>query len=442
MFESLSEKLQEVFRRLSGRGRLTEADVDAALREVRVALLDADVNYRVVRDFIGRVRERAVGAEVLRHLSPAQQVIKGVYEELITRLGPAAPRLRAPPQPPAVARPVGLPGSGKTTTAAKLALHLRRQGQRPYLVAADPYRPAAGAQLEILGRQLDIPVYNEPSGRDAVAIAENGLRRAREVGAAWVILDTAGRLHIDDALMAELEAMKARLRPHEVLLVADAMTGQDAVRTAEEFHRRVGLTGVILTKLDGDARGGAALSIRAVTGVPIRFIGVGEKADALEPFYPDRLASRILGMGDVLTLIERAQEAFDREQARALEKKLRTATFTLEDFLNQLQQVKKMGPLQQLLEMIPGFSQAAKHLPAEALDERQLKRVEAIILSMTPEERRRPEIIDGSRKRRIARGSGTSIQEVNQLLNQFFQTRRLMKELMTGGRRPGFRFPF
>jgi signal recognition particle subunit SRP54 len=443
MFESLSEKLQEVFRRLSGRGRLTEADVDAALREVRVALLDADVNYRVVRDFIGRVRERAVGAEVLRHLSPAQQVIKVVYEELINLLGPAATRLEPPPQPPGVVMLVGLQGSGKTTTAAKLALHLRRQGQRPYLVAADPYRPAAGAQLEILGRQLDIPVYNEPSGRDAVAIAENGLRRARGAGATWVILDTAGRLHIDDALMAELEAMKARLRPHEVLLVADAMTGQDAVRTAEEFHRRVGLTGVILTKLDGDARGGAALSIRAVTGVPIRFIGVGEKADALEPFYPDRLASRILGMGDVLTLIEKAQEAFDREQARALEKKLRTATFTLEDFLNQLQQVKKMGPLQQLLEMIPGFSQAAKHLPAEALDERQLKRVEAIILSMTPEERRRPEIIDGSRKRRIARGSGTSIQEVNQLLNQFFQTRRLMKELMAGGgRRPGFRFPF
>jgi signal recognition particle subunit SRP54 len=443
MFESLSEKLQEVFRRLSGRGRLTEADVDAALREVRVALLDADVNYRVVRDFIGRVRERAVGAEVLRHLSPAQQVIKVVYEELINLLGPAAPRLEPPPQPPGIVMLVGLQGSGKTTTAAKLALHLRRQGQRPYLVAADPYRPAAGAQLEILGRQLDIPVYNEPSGRDAVAIAENGLRRARVAGATWVILDTAGRLHIDDALMAELEAMKARLRPHEVLLVADAMTGQDAVRTAEEFHRRVGLTGVILTKLDGDARGGAALSIRAVTGVPIRFIGVGEKADALEPFYPDRLASRILGMGDVLTLIEKAQEAFDREQARALEKKLRTATFTLEDFLNQLQQVKKMGPLQQLLEMIPGFSQAAKHLPAEALDERQLKRVEAIILSMTPEERRRPEIIDGSRKRRIARGSGTSIQEVNQLLNQFFQTRRLMKELMAGGgRRPGFRFPF
>ncbi len=442
MFESLSEKLQEVFRKLGGRGRLTEADVDAALREVRVALLDADVNYRVVRDFIGRVRERAVGAEVLKHLSPAQQVIKIVYEELVNLLGPAAPRLEPPPQPPGIVMLVGLQGSGKTTTAAKLALHLRRQGQRPFMIAADPYRPAAGAQLQILGRQLDIPVYHEPSGRDALAIAENGLRRAREAGAGWVILDTAGRLHIDDALMAELEALKARLRPHEVLLVADAMTGQDAVRTAEEFHRRVGLTGVILTKLDGDARGGAALSVRAVTGVPIKFIGVGEKPDALEPFYPDRLASRILGMGDVLTLIEKAQQAFDREQAKALEKKLRTATFTLEDFLNQLQQVKKMGPLQQLLEMIPGFSQAAKHLPAEAFDERQLKRVEAIILSMTPEERRRPEIIDGSRKRRIARGSGTSIQEVNQLLNQFFQTRRLMKDLMAGGRRPGFRFPF
>ncbi|HID86906.1 MAG TPA: signal recognition particle protein, partial [Anaerolineae bacterium] len=391
---------------------------------------EADVNYRVVKEFVARVRERAVGAEVMHSLTPAQQVVKIVHEELIRLLGePRKMDLSGPP--PHVIMLVGLQGSGKTTTAAKLALQLRKQGQRPLMVAADPRRPAAVTQLEVLGKQLDISVHSEGPRVPPPTVCANAVRRARESAYSAVLLDTGGRLHIDDELMRELEEIKARVSPREVLLVADAMTGQDAVRVAGEFHRRVGLTGLILTKMDGDARGGAALSIRSVTGVPIKYLGVGEKTDALEPFYPDRLASRILGMGDVLTLIERAEAAFDEEEALRMERKLRTATFDLEDFLKQLQQVKRMGPLSQLLEMIPGFSQISREIPQEVTDQ-QLKRIEAIINSMTREERRNPRILNASRKRRIARGSGTTVQEINQLLAQFRQMQRMIKQLSTG----------
>jgi signal recognition particle subunit SRP54 len=448
MFESLSDKLQDVFRRLSGKGRLDERDIDEAMKEVRRALLEADVNFKVVRQFEARVKERALGAEVLQSLTPAQQVIKIVHEELVAMLGGAGSRLEHAPQPPTIVMMVGLQGSGKTTTAAKLALHLRRAGQRPLLVAADVRRPAAIDQLVALGKQLDVPVHHESPAVGALAICRNALRRAREINASHLILDTAGRLTIDEEMMREVVAIRDALKPHETLLVADAMTGQDAVRTAEAFHARVGLTGLILTKVDGDARGGAALSIRAVTGVPIKFLGVGEKADALEAFHPDRLASRILGMGDVLTLIERAQATFDQEQALKLQKKMRQATFDLEDFLGQLQQLKKMGPLQQILEMIPGMGRLTKGLPAGALDDRQLKRVEAIIYSMTPEERRHPEILNGSRRRRIARGSGTTPADVNDLLKQFMEMRKMMKQMAAagpprGGKMPkGLRLPF
>jgi signal recognition particle subunit SRP54 len=434
MFENLTEKLQNVFKKLSGKGRLSEQDVDTALREVRLALLEADVNFRVVKDFVSRVRERAVGADVMRSLSPAQMVIKIVNEELIATLGePRKLALSGPP--PYVIMLAGLQGSGKTTTAAKLALALRKSGQRPLLVAADTRRPAAITQLEVLGRQLDIPVHSEGDKVAPTRICANAVRRARDKGYSAVLLDTGGRLHIDDDMMRELEEIVRQVSPSEVLLVVDAMTGQDAVRVAEEFNRRVPLTGLILTKVDGDARGGAALSIRAVTGVPILYLGIGEKTDALEAFQPDRLASRILGMGDMLTLIERAEAAFDQEQARQMEQKLRTATFDLEDFLEQMQQVKKMGPLDQILDMLPGFSRIKGQLPAE-LGDRQLKQVEAIIQSMTPEERRNPRIINSSRKRRIANGSGTTVSEVNQLLNQFRQMQRLMKQ-MSSGRLPG-----
>ncbi|MBM4429170.1 MAG: signal recognition particle protein [Chloroflexi bacterium] len=435
MFETLSEKLQNVFKKLSGKGRLSEQDVDVALREVRLALLEADVNFRVVKDFVARVRERAIGADVMKSLSPAQMVVKIVNEELVTTLG--APRkLDLSGQPPHVIMLAGLQGSGKTTMAAKLALKLRQSGQRPLLVAADTKRPAAITQLEVLGQQLDITVHSEGDRLPPPRICVNAVARAQKSGYSVVILDTAGRLHIDEDMMQELEEVVRQARPKEVLLVVDAMTGQDAVRVAEQFHQRVALTGLILTKVDGDARGGAALSIRSVTGVPIVYLGVGERADALESFEPDRLASRILGMGDVLTLIERAEAAFDQEQAQKMEKKLRTATFDLEDFLEQMQQVKKMGPLQQVLEMIPGFSGIKQHLPEEQT-EKQMKRTEAIIRSMTPAERRDPRLIDGSRKRRIARGSGTSVPEVNQLLNQFRQMQRLVKQ-MSSGRGPGF----
>ena len=432
MFEVLSDKLNGVFTRLGNKGRLTEKDVDAALREVRLALLEADVNFRVARDFIARIRERALKEEVLRSLSPGQQVVKITNEEMTAILGGGVRRLMQATHSPSVVLMVGLNGCGKTTTAAKLARHLKQSGQAPVLIAADLQRPAAVQQLETLGRQVDVPVHTGDTSRTTVKVAQEGVRRAADLNALWAILDTAGRLQIDDELMSELEEVKAAVTPVETLLVVDAMTGQDAVRAAQEFHERIGLTGLVLSKLDGDARGGAALSIVSVTGVPIVFIGTGERVDALEQFYPDRMASRILGMGDMLTLIEKVQTTFDQEQAVELEKKMRRATFDLEDFLSQLQQLKGMGPLGQLLEMVPGLSSVKGRLPAEELGEEQIKKVEALIYSMNPEERRRPEIIGGSRRRRIARGSGTTPQDVNKLLNQFRQMQKIMKQMASG----------
>jgi signal recognition particle subunit SRP54 len=430
LFDALTDRLQGIFDRMRSRGRLGEKEVDEALREVRLALLEADVNFRVVRDFLGRVRQRAVGIEVLQSLNPAQQVIKIVHEELIATLGEPG-RLDLGGGAPHVIMLVGLQGSGKTTTAAKLGLQLRKSGQRPLLVAADVRRPAAIQQLQTLGRQVDIPVYFEPSGTPP-SICGHAVQQAKEGAQSVVVLDTAGRLHIDDELMNELQQIRDRTSPSEILLVVDAMTGQDAVRVADEFHKRVNITGLVLTKVDGDARGGAALSVRAVTGVPIKYLGVGEKMDALEPYHPDRLASRILGMGDVLSLIEKAQTTFDREQAAAMEKKLRTASFNLEDFLAQLRQLKQMGPLSQVLEMIPGFGSMRNRMPTEALSDKQLSRVEAIISSMTVFERQNPERIDGSRRRRIAQGSGTTPADVNQLLNQFRQMQKMMKQIASG----------
>jgi signal recognition particle subunit SRP54 len=426
MFEVLSEKLSSVFRLLGNRGRVTEKDVDDALRQVRLALLEADVNFKVVKDLTARVRERSIGAEVLESLTPAQQIIKIVNEELIATLGDGQSHLLSESQPPSVIMLVGLQGGGKTTTAAKLALHLKHSGQSPLLVAADNRRPAAVEQLVTLGGQLGVPVYSEELSVASKDICAHALDRAKALAVTWVIVDTAGRLHIDEAMMAELAQVKKVLRPDELMLVVDAMTGQDAVRVAEEFHARVGLTGLILTKMDGDARGGAALSIRWVSGVPIKFIGIGEKIDALEPFYPDRLASRILGMGDVLTFIEKAEKTLDEEKARELQRKVKTASFNLEDFLEQLKAIRKMGPIAQLAEMLPGMSKIASRLPDGAQEE-QLKKVEAMILSMTPQERQNPAIIGGSRRRRIARGSGVMPHDVNQLLNQFQQMQKLMK---------------
>jgi signal recognition particle subunit SRP54 len=432
MFDSLTGKLQEVFKKLSKRGKLSEADVDEALREVRLALLEADVNFKVVKEFLARVRARAGGAEVGEALNPAQQIIKIVHDELLTTLGMAAP-LDLSGSSPHVIMLVGLQGSGKTTTTAKLAMRLRGMGHRPLLVAADTYRPAAVAQLETLGRQLNIPVHSEGTKVSPPDICKNGLRLAREQNYSVVILDTAGRLAIDDQMMAELEAIKHLAQPREILLVSDAMTGQDAVRTAEEFHKRVGVTGLILTKVDGDARGGAAISIRAVTGVPIKFLGIGEKTDALEVFHPDRLATRILGMGDMLTLIEKAQEHFDQEQTAKAAQKMMEARFDLEDFLQQMQQMKKLGPIGGLLDMIPGLGKLKQQIdPTEA--EQQMKQIEAIINSMTLDERHRPDVLNGSRKRRVAKGSGTSVQDVNQLLHQFRDMQRMMKQFGKGGR--------
>jgi signal recognition particle subunit SRP54 len=430
MFENLTDKLQAVFRRLSKRGILREADVDEVLREIRLALLEADVHYKVVKGFIGRMRERAIGAAITKSLSPAQQVVKIVHEELIHTLGePGRLELKGPA--PYVIMLVGLQGSGKTTTVAKLARHLKRSGHLPLMVAGDIYRPAAITQLEVLGRQLELPVHSEGQRVPPPKICANGVREARRRGYDVIILDTAGRHQIDREMMAELEAIKKAVKPTETLLVADAMTGQEAVNVAAGFHQQIELTGLILTKVDGDARGGAAISMRAVTGVPIKFLGTGEKVDALEVFHPDRLADRILGMGDVLTLIERAEVAFDQEQLERMERKVREASFDLEDFLGQFQQMRQMGPLSQILGMMPGMGRLVQDMSPEATDQ-QFKRIEAIILSMTPEERRRPRIINGSRKKRIARGSGTTVQEVNGLLNQFRQVQRVMKQLGKG----------
>ncbi|MBN1400070.1 MAG: signal recognition particle protein [Anaerolineae bacterium] len=439
MFESLSEKIQKTFEDLSRRGRLSESDIQQTLREVRLALLEADVNYRVVKDLTARIGERASGAELTRSLTPAQTVIKIVNEELTETLGEPV-RLDLSGTPPVAIMLVGLQGSGKTTMAAKLAVHLRKSGQRPLLVAADTYRPAAIQQLETLGRQIDVTVHSEGDRVAPPQICANALKRAQREGYTVLVLDTAGRLQIDEPMMQELAQIRQTTRPREVLLIVDAMTGQEAVAVAEAFHQQVGLTGLILTKVDGDARGGAAISVRAVTGVPIKFMGVGEKTSDLEAFYPDRLASRILGMGDVLTLIERAESAITEEQARDMEKKLRTATFTFEDFIDQLRTIRKMGPLTDLLGMIPGLGQAVKELPPE-VSEKGLVVAEAIINSMTVQERRMPKIINASRKRRIARGSGTSVQQVNQLLRQFAQMQQMMKQ-MQGGRGRRQRVPW
>jgi signal recognition particle subunit SRP54 len=434
MFENLQNKLNAVFDKLAARGKLTEQDVDVALREVRLALLEADVNYKVVKDLIGRVRERAVGAEVMRSLTPAQQVVKIVHEELLRTLGEPS-KLDLSGSAPHVVMLVGLQGSGKTTMAAKLALSLRKNNRRALLVAADTYRPAAVTQLEVLGKQLDIPVHSEGTKVPPPEIVRHALQRAREGAYDVVILDTAGRLQISDDMMAELENIKTLARPQEVLLVADAMTGQEAVNVARGFHERVQLTGLVLTKVDGDARGGAAISMREVTGVPIKYLGVGEKLDALEPFHPDRLATRILGMGDMISLIERAGETVDRAEAERMSRKLVKGDLNLDDFLKQVQQIKKMGPIGQLLDMIPGMGRISKDIAPDVTD-KHMRRIEAIINSMTRDERCEPRILNASRKRRVARGSGTSVQEVNELLGEFRQMQRMMKQLGSGGRGP------
>lgn len=436
MFENLSDRLQDVFGQLGRKGTLTEADVDTALREVRIALLEADVNLKVTKDFIKRVRERSIGAEVQKSLRPAQQVIKIVNEELVATLGEAG-RLNLSGPSPRVIMLVGLQGSGKTTTAAKLALHLRRDNRKPWLVAADTYRPAAIDQLVTLAKQIDMPYYAETVQSSPPDICARGVEAAKNAGATVVILDTAGRLQIDDHLMAELEAIKARTNPAEILLVADAMTGQEAVRIAEGFNQRVGLTGLVLTKVDGDARGGAAISMREVTGVPIKFLATGEKLDGFEVFYPDRLASRILGMGDMLSLIEQAEQLYDEEEALRLQKKMMKNEFNLEDFLGQLQKIRRMGSFSKILEMIPGVGNLRKQLNINDQDAQQrMKRVEAIIFSMTPQERRNPKMLNASRKKRIAAGSGTTVPEINQLLSQFRDMQKMMKEIGGAGGRP------
>ena len=436
MFENLSARLQGIFKNLRNRGKLTEKEVDLALREVRTALLEADVNFKVAKAFVDRVRKRAVGEEVLMSLTPAQQVIKIVHEELTSLMGGQSSKIAFSPKPPTILMLVGLQGSGKTTSCAKLASLMRKQGRKPLLAAADVYRPAAIKQLQVLGAQLGVEVFTLGDRADPADIAAGAVERARSMGHDTVILDTAGRLHIDDAMMEELERVKARVAPTEMLLVVDAMTGQDAVNVAAVFNERLGIQGVILTKLDGDARGGAALSVREVTGKPIKFVATGEKLDALEQFHPDRMSSRILGMGDVLTIIEKAQETFDLEQAKKLEEKLRKQEFTLDDFMGQLQDVRKMGPLDQLLGMIPGVARS-KALKDVRVDEKQFSKIEAIIRSMTPSERKNPSSIDGSRKRRIAAGSGTRVQEVNALLKQYDQARKMLRQLGDASRRGG-----
>jgi signal recognition particle subunit SRP54 len=433
VFDTLSERLRATLGTLTGRGRISEADVDAAMREVRLALLEADVNFKVVKDFVGRVRAKAIGQDILQSLTAGQAVVKIVNDELVDLLG-TGDRVFHLSGNPAVVAMVGLQGSGKTTTTAKLARYVIKQGRRPLLVAADPYRPAAADQLETLGKQLDVPVYRAPQGTSVPDIARQGVEAARRQTRDVVILDTAGRLSVDEALMQEIAAMDAAVKPVETLLVVDAMTGQEAVAVAQAFVAAVPVTGLVLTKIDGDARGGAALSISAVTGVPVKFLGTGEKTDALEPFHPDRLAGRILGMGDILTLVERAQETFDVKQAQQMEEKLRKASFTLEDMLDQLQQVQKMGPIGQIMSMIPGMGNMAGEAQA-AVDRGDLKRTEAIIRAMTPAERRDPAILTGSRRRRIAAGAGTSLPEVNRLVKQFGEMQKLMKQLSGGGRR-------
>ncbi|MDI6801981.1 MAG: signal recognition particle protein [Thermodesulfovibrionales bacterium] len=438
MFESLSEKLDLIFKKLKGRGLLKEEDVDAALKEIRLALLEADVNFKVVKDFIQHIREKAVGKEVLESLSPGQQVIKIVHDELCELLGSINHRIQLSPNPPTVIMMVGLHGSGKTTTSAKLARFFKKEGRRPMLVAADLQRPAAIDQLITLGKQLDIPVFYSKEIKDPVALCNDALKRSRLDGRDILILDTAGRLHIDEDLMSELRQVKENVKPKEVLLVADAMTGQDAVNMAKSFNEQINIDGIILTKMDGDARGGAALSIRKVTGMPIKFIGVGEKTDMLEPFYPDRIANRILGMGDVLTLIEQAQKSYDQKEAEKLHKRIMEDSFTFEDLRDQLKKIRGMGPLESLLGMISGMGKAIKDIK---VDEREFIKIEAIISSMTPEERNNHNIINGSRRKRIALGSGTTVTDVNKLIKQYLEMRKMMKMFKGGMGKKGFRLP-
>lgn len=440
MFDSLSSRLQGLFDRLKGKGALNEADVDAAMRDIRLALLEADVNFKVVKEFIAKVRERCVGAEVLRSVTPAQQVVKIVHDEMTALLGSTDSKLLFASQPPTIVMMVGLQGSGKTTATAKLANWMRKQGRRPLMIAADVYRPAAIDQLSTLGAENDIPVFSQPPSTPVTSIVSSGLAEAARLGCDVVIIDTAGRLHIDEKMMMELQEVKKLAKPHQILLVVDSMTGQDAVNIAGSFQEQLDFDGIILTKLDGDARGGAALSMRSVTGKPIKFASFGEKMDSLEVFHPDRLASRILGMGDILSLVEKAQEVADVDKARQMEEKLRKAEFTFDDFLDQMKQLRQMGPIGQILKMIPGVSgAAAKNLK---VNDEDLKRIQAMIESMTSKERNDPSIITGSRRKRIAEGSGTAVYEVNQLLKQFAQTKKMLKSMMGGrGRHKGLPFP-
>ena len=445
VFEGLSGKLQETIKKLRGAGRVSEKDVKDIMREIKLALLEADVNFKVVKDFINKVSERAVGQDVLESLTPGQQVIKIVHEELINLMGNEASKVTFSPRPPTVYMMVGLQGSGKTTTSGKLASLLRKQGKNPLLVACDVYRPAAIKQLQVVGGQLNIPVFTIGDKISPVDIAKAAVEHAKSKQYDLVIIDTAGRLHIDEELMGELVDIKGAVKPHEILLVVDSMTGQDAVNVAEHFNQKLGIDGVVLTKLDGDTRGGAALSVRAVTGKPIKFAGMGEKLSDLEPFHADRMASRILGMGDVLSLIEKAQEAFDEKKALEMERKMRTQQFTLDDFLDQMQQLKKMGPLNQVLGMLPGMN--TKALQNVEIDEKKMGHVEAIIKSMTRHERNEPSIINGSRRKRIAAGSGTTIQEVNKLLKDFEEMKKMFKTMseMTKHNKKGmgkFKMPF
>jgi signal recognition particle subunit SRP54 len=444
-FEGLADRLQQTLQKIRGKGKVTEADVKEMMREVRLALLEADVNFKVVKDFVKRVSERAVGQDVMKSLTPGQQVIKVVQDELTQLMGGEQSKIAVANRPPTVIMMVGLQGAGKTTTTGKLANLLRKKYNRqPMLVAADIYRPAAIKQLETLGKQLDMPVFSLGDQVSPVEIAKQAIEKAKEEHRDYVLIDTAGRLHIDETLMDELKQVKEVTKPDEIFLVVDAMTGQDAVNVAQSFHEQLGLTGVVLTKLDGDTRGGAALSIKAVTNTPIKFAGMGEKLDALEPFHPERMASRILGMGDVLTLIEKAQANVDMEKAKELEEKMRTQSFTLDDFLEQLGQVRQLGPLDELLGMIPGANKM-KGLKNVQVDEKQIGHVEAIIRSMTKLEREQPEIINASRKKRIAKGSGTTVQEINRLLKQFDDMKKMMKTMTSmqkGKKKGGFKFPF
>jgi len=441
MLEDLSSKLEAILKKVRGQGKLSEKNIADSLKEIRRALLEADVNYRVVKQFINDVQEKALGEAVLRSVTPGQQIVKIVHDELVRLMGESNTTLKFAGIPPTVIMLCGLQGSGKTTFAGKLGNHLRKKGRHPMLVAADVYRPAAKTQLEVVGKSLNIPVYSTASN-DALQICKESIKAAREKSCDIVILDTAGRLHIDEEMMQELQLIKRELKPQEILFIADGMTGQDAVNAASQFLERLDYDGVALTKMDGDARGGAALSIRSVTNRPIKFISVGEKMDALEPFHPERLASRILGMGDVVSLVEKAQDAIDLEEAEKLERKLRKDQFNLEDFYSQLQQIKKMGPLEQLLGMIPGVG---KQLQGVQIDDRAFVKVEAIINSMTPKERRKPQILNGSRRKRIAAGSGTRVQDVNQLLRQFEEMKKMikrMKKMKFGRAMPPGMFPF